>query len=372
MVSNRPKILIFSTAYLPLIGGAEIAIKEITDRWPDCDFDLVTAKLRPGLPSLEKIGAVTVYRLGFGWSLDKFWLAVVGAAFASKLHRQNNYDVVWAMMASFGGLAAVLFKQKFPAVKYLLSLQEGDELSRPTKKAFLIKKWWSNIFKLADIIQVISSYLAEWAKTENPSAKVMVIPNGVDLAGYNFRPKTWSLGAKKLVTTSRLAHKNGLDLVIKALPLLPADITFHIAGMGEEENKLRGLATKLGVADRVIFHGLVARENLPSFLMAGDIFIRPSRSEGLGNSFLEAMAVGLPIVAPLVGGITDFLVDKETGFVIKPESPASIAEVVKYVLEEENKTEVLGVTQTARELVVDRFDWTKISQQFRELFESII
>jgi len=60
------RVLIFSTAYLPLIGGAEVAIREITDRATDFEFDLVCARLKPGLPSVEKIGRVTVYRVGFG------------------------------------------------------------------------------------------------------------------------------------------------------------------------------------------------------------------------------------------------------------------------------------------------------------------
>ena len=69
------KVLIFSTAYLPLIGGAEIAVKEITKRLPDWQFDLITAKIKPGLSKFEKIGNINVYRIGFGLGFfDKYYL----------------------------------------------------------------------------------------------------------------------------------------------------------------------------------------------------------------------------------------------------------------------------------------------------------
>lgn len=74
------RVLIFSTAYLPLIGGAELAVKELTDRLTDFEFELITAKIDPKLKSEEQIGRVKVYRLGWGTRLDKLILAfmVVG------------------------------------------------------------------------------------------------------------------------------------------------------------------------------------------------------------------------------------------------------------------------------------------------------
>ncbi|MBX4206561.1 hypothetical protein KW784_02125, partial [Candidatus Parcubacteria bacterium] len=75
------KVLIFSTAYFPFIGGAEVAVWEITERLgADIEFDLITARLDKSLPATEKIGAVTVYRLGWGIPLlDKLLLPFAGA-----------------------------------------------------------------------------------------------------------------------------------------------------------------------------------------------------------------------------------------------------------------------------------------------------
>ena len=123
MISKR--ILIFSTAYLPYIGGAEIAIKEITDRLPDIQFDLITAKFEKDLPKIEKIGNINVYRLGFGLSLlDKLLLPFWGAIFALNLNKKNHYDLFWCVMATFasgGAYIANWFHKKIPIV---LTLQE--------------------------------------------------------------------------------------------------------------------------------------------------------------------------------------------------------------------------------------------------------
>jgi len=81
----KKTILIFSTAYLPLIGGAEIAVKEITDRLPDYEFTLITARLKKELPTEEKIGNVQVYRIGKGNAFDKFRLILDGPKKAIEL-----------------------------------------------------------------------------------------------------------------------------------------------------------------------------------------------------------------------------------------------------------------------------------------------
>src|SRR4051812_1794708 len=100
--SNKQKILIFSTAYYPLVGGAEVAIKEITDRLEEFEFDLITAKLQKNLPYFEKVGRVNVYRLGSGRPVfDKLLLPFRGAVLALKHHQSQNYILQWGMMVTF-------------------------------------------------------------------------------------------------------------------------------------------------------------------------------------------------------------------------------------------------------------------------------
>jgi len=72
------KIVIFSTAYLPFIGGAEVAVEEITNRLPEFQFDMITAKMKKELPYFQRVRNINVYRVGFGAPLDKFIFAILG------------------------------------------------------------------------------------------------------------------------------------------------------------------------------------------------------------------------------------------------------------------------------------------------------
>lgn len=372
MINSRKKILIFSTAYLPLVGGAEIAVKEITDRLGDYDFDLITARLDSKLPKKEVVGRVNVYRIGLGCSWDKFILMFAGHWLASKLHQNKKYDAIWAIMASFGGLSAVRFKKKYSHIPFLLTLQEGDNLKAIESKTKILGSWWRNIFLLADSVQCISNYLAVWSKEIGVApSKVAVVPNGVDTTLF-FNQNLNLDHNFNLVTTSRLVYKNGLDLIIKALPLLPETVVLHIAGVGPEEDNLKELARKLGVLNRVVFNGLIPYEQLPQFLATGRIFIRPSRSEGLGNSFLEAMAVGLPIVAPLVGGIPDFLEDCQTGLVIEAENPIDIVDKIKWLLDDDNKLQVNEIRLRALAKTKETFSWGAVASDMNTIFDQLV
>lgn len=396
------KILIFSLNYYPLVGGAEVAIKEITDRIApeDIEFHMVTLRVDSNLPEIEKIGNILVHRIGFTAKspsiddlrkfplhLNKHYFQVFSYSKARELHKKYHYDGIWAMMAHASGIPAGLFKKAFPDVGYLLTLQEGDP---PEYIEKLMKPVWplfKQAFTSADALQSISTFLQKWGSRMGFTGESVVIPNGVDVARFaraypaeKIQSMRENLGKKSgdvfLVTTSRLYHKNAIDDVIRALPSLPENISFLIYGIGPDETKLRALAKELKVESRVRFMGHISYNEIPLTLKACDIFIRPSRSEGMGNSFIEAMAVGLPVIATQEGGIADFLFDAQrnpdketTGWAVDANSPEQIAEAVKVIIANSNKVE--KVTETAHAMVIEKYDWTTIAQAMQNLLLSL-
>ncbi len=388
MDTAKKKILIFSTAYVPFIGGAEVAIKEITDRLSgDFDFDLITAKLKKGLPKIEKIGGVTIYRVGSGTpSLDKILLPFRGAILAGKLNKKNNYFCFWGVMASFGSGAGYVCnlarsltgRKKVPMV---LTLQEGDSEEHLTYKWFgLIGLSWKMALKRTEVLTGISNFLLNRARKNGYKGKSFLVPNGVDLKIFqktideNVQTDLKNKLDKKdgdifLVTVSRLTYKNATDDVITSLISLPKNIKFIIIGSGEEGPKLQKLADTLGVSDRVKFLGFVPYEKIPEYFSVCDIFIRPSRSEGFGNSFIEAMAAGLPVIATPVGGIPDFIDDKETGLFCPPNSPHGVSSAVMALLSDNSLKEKLISQGRAR--VVERYDWGHIALLQKTVFDSL-
>lgn len=362
------RILVFTTTYLPLVGGAEIAIAEITKGLPQVHFDIITSRFNRNLAPVEIIDNTTIYRLGTGTFLDKYWLFLYGSRFAEK-KLKNKPDYIWGMMASYGGLAASFFKKRNPNIPYLLSLQEGDSLSRVEVKTFFIRPLFLSIFKRADTIQVISHYLARWAKKIDTTVPVHVIPNGVPLSRITYHPRLISKDEIKLISVSRLAYKNGLDTLILSLKYLPEKVTLSLVGEGPEEKKLKQLVKKENLEKRVQFLGGFLPDRALVALGDADIFVRPSRSEGLGNAFLEAMASGLLTVGTSVGGIPDFLKDGKTGFLVSPDDPVLLADTINKIRQlslEEQK----AIIQNARKLVEDSFSWSMVVEKMAGLFNT--
>lgn len=364
------KVLIFSLAYYPHVGGAEVAVKEITDRITDVEFHMVTMRFSAAEAEIEKVGNVLVHRIGGGNSkLHKLLFQFHAAWVAHKLHKKESFDATWAVMAHGAGVPAALFKTWHKNVPYILNLQEGDPIAHIEKTMLPLWPWFVRAFTKADMVQPLSTYLAVWARTRGYKGPIEIIPNGVSISQFEGVPEAHERVV--LITTSRLVHKNAVDDVIKALPLLPTLVQFRILGTGKEEANLKALAKKLGVDGRVEFAGYIDHAQLPNELHKADIFIRPSRSEGFGASFVEAMAAGLPVVATQEGGLADFLFDAKknpntppTGFVVDKNSPIQIAEAVKIILAQPQQ--VAEVTKNARAMVKEKYDWDIIARHMRE------
>ncbi len=391
------KILIFSLAYAPYWGGAEIALKEITTRLGgEFSFDIITPRFNSELPWFEQVGNVRVYRVGFSKknptdkdlvSFPLYFAKVFYPLFAFlkaiSLHRKNRYDALWAMMA-YAGFPVVFFGFFHPNVPYLLSLQEGDPISH------MVGRWRIRIvypllrlvFVRARAVQAISSYLAEYARHMGFRGQVSIVPNGVDIKKFkieSLKLEAQSLrkklriseGDKILITTSRLVEKNAVDDSIKALAHLPPSVKLLVAGAGPDEAVLKTLVEKSGLEKRVLFLGHIAYEDLPSYYAAADIFVRPSLSEGMGSSFIEAMAAGLPVIGTAVGGITDFLKHRETGFMCEARNPESVAEQIRFILGPENQEIVGRIVKNAKALAEKNYDWDVVARSMEGIFHQI-
>lgn len=366
------------------MAGAEVAIKEITSHLSeDFEFDLITAKLENNLSNIEKVGAVNIYRLGSGnQTMDKILLPFRGAIKAWQLNKTRNYYCFWGVMVTFASIAGYIFnilrllsgKKRIPMI---LSLQEGDSESHLKYRwGGLISLSWRLALNQTDILTGLSSFLLNRAKKYGYRGDSVLVPNGVDLALFlkdvdqkekeelisNLDKK---LGDVFLVTTSRLNHKNAVDDIISALVSLPKNVSLLVIGKGEEGPKLQKQANDLGVSDRVKFLGYVNYEYIPKYLSVCDIFIRPSRSEGFGNSFIEAMAFGLPVIATPVGGIPDFLNDRQTGVFCSPDNPQSIVKAVNEIISD---TELRNrIVLNAKDMVMAKYGWDHVAQKMKGL-----
>ena len=350
-----------------------MAVKEITDRLPEHTFDLLTVNLDGKQQIVQQMGNVTVYRVGNS-RRGKYAFPFFALRKAIELHRTNGYDIVWAIMANQAGVAALWFKKKFPQTKFLLTLQEGDSLKKIWSRTWFMRPIYKKIYRRANEIQAISNYLATRARKFGFQKLVHVIPNGVDLTYFGTTTEekkrelraTLALATEDavVITTSRLVYKNGIDTLIVAMKEVSAKLL--IIGSGKLETKLKLLTQELQLRDKVLFLGHVPHTELGGYLAISDVFVRPSRSEGLGSSFLEAMAIGIPVIGTRVGGIPDFLSDGKTGLFCEVNNPKDLADNITKILSNQELHHTL--VQNGKTLVQERYMWDHISVQMKQLF----
>ncbi|MHB1086789.1 MAG: glycosyltransferase family 4 protein, partial [Minisyncoccota bacterium] len=401
------RILIFSLTYHPFVGGAEVAIKEITDRVDEAEytFDMVTLRFDSSLPKVEKRGNVTIYRVGpsirgakvsdrnlpLTLRLAKALFPFTACAKALALSRTNVYDMTWAMMANSAGFGALFFKYLRPSTLYFLELQDGRAFAdMPKRRPILRLIWWlyTRVYLKADKIKAISHFIEREVRSIGYEKEIIVIPNAVDVEKFSREIPEDELAELKarfgkkmgdvfLFTASRLVLSRGVEDTIRALSFLPANVKLLIAGAGEDKEKLEKIGQDIGVTQRVLFVGHIDHRELPAYYKISDIFVRPSVIEGFGNAFVEAFAAGIPVVATPVGGIPDFLTDPDkdpdsepTGIFCEVHNPKSVADAVMRFMNDPILTE--RVRKNAKELAAQKYDWDIVAESMKKrVFEPL-
>ncbi|MEW5818233.1 MAG: glycosyltransferase, partial [Spirochaetota bacterium] len=167
---------------------------------------------------------------------------------------------------------------------------------------------------------------------------------------------------------ARLHSDKGVeDLVRAAAALELSRINFRIilAGDGPERSRLEQLAERLGVRSRLLFLGF--RNDIDSLLQTFDLFVLPSREEGLPMSVLEAMSFGIPVVATRVGGVPEIVLHNQTGILVPDHSPRELARAISTLIQNPVLARKLG--EAGRLRVQNHFSFRKTVEQIERLYE---
>lgn len=367
-MSSIPRILILSTAYLPLIGGSELAIHHIAQQLTGYDFDLVTGHYDPTAKLMETVGRIRVFRAGGRWArvsfiLPKLLLPLAIATTALRLMRSHEYIAVHAYQVSQAAGAGWLVKLFRPRTPFIVTMQEGKDLER---QSWLVRLARSVMLRRADVITAISEHLASYARPYNSS--VRIIPNGVTIHDV---PHVTNPDPT-ILTVSRLVPKNNVGSIIRAFAIVRQSITnarLAIVGEGPLRTDLESLASELGVRSATDFMGSIPHDQLAVVYAAADVFVRPSLSEGLGSVFLEAMASRIPVVASAVGGITDIVHHEETGLFCNPQDPADIARATVRVLTDATLRN--HMIEAADAMVRAQYDWSIVAKRMGQVYKEM-
>lgn len=174
---------------------------------------------------------------------------------------------------------------------------------------------------------------------------VKVLYNGVedisDTVPYDFN--ALHPGKKVLFSAGRLSEQKGFDYLIEAAAILAErrnDLAFVVAGQGAQERKLKEHALKLGLADSFQFIGY--KQDIRPYLKGCTLFVLSSRFEGMPNVVMEAMATGKAVIATDVNGVRELMVDGETGLIVPPQDPLTLAEAIQKIIDDESVLRTYG------------------------------
>lgn len=197
-----------------------------------------------------------------------------------------------------------------------------------------------------------------------------VVHCGLSIEKYGYRPPDEQI--KQLFCAARLSPEKGFSFLFHALKLLLDDgheLELRLAGDGPSKAQLKILADKLGISDRIHFLGYLGEEEIIRELQAADLFILPSFVEGLPVSAMEAMAIGVPVIATNIAGTSELIEDGKTGLLVRPSDSKALADAIIEMME--NYSFRVRAAELGRKKVIDEFDIEKETAKLnRYLLES--
>jgi glycosyltransferase involved in cell wall biosynthesis len=200
----------------------------------------------------------------------------------------------------------------------------------------------------------------------------MVIPNGVGgMDPKQFpRPSEMHEDWFNLVIVGRLELVKGHHLAIDAVASdgMSADVHLHILGAGPREQELQALAKQRGVMQRV--HVLGFRRNIYDYIAHCDTLLMPSLHEGLPYTLLEAMALGVPVIASRVGGLAETIQDENTGLLIPPGDVKALAQAIARLRRDAMLRRQLG--QNAQHLQRDHYSLEVMTARYLAVYQELL
>ncbi len=241
----------------------------------------------------------------------------------------------------------------------------------------VIKHLFRNITKL---ICVSKSLKRHFIKFKIPTKLLTVIPNGVDTSIFTKveYPKFLDYylmdkeDYKKVIFVGRLDTQKGVEYLLHAIPTVIRNfpkVHFFILGNGSLETKLKKLAKKLHIQANTTFIDMIPLEKMPEFYSSADILCLPSIHAGFPLSIVEALSIGLVIVASETEGIPEAIIENKNGFLVEPKNVIQLTEKLLKALNLQDD-EISQIQKNNIELAQNKYSWNFIVRQIEELYKN--
>ncbi len=371
------KILLINSEYPPVGGGAGNASANIARLLVQMGNEVLVLTAQCGnLPKEELCAGVrilrgpAVRRYGDRSTAMEQSSFIVGASIrAFSLVRHFKPDVTLAFFGLPSGAVAWLLKIVL-GIPYVVSLRGGDVPGFRPYDFWLYHKlavpFLHVIWRNASAVVANSTGLRDLATAFDSTINIPIVQNGVDLERFSLARHDWS--PVRILSVGRVVYQKGYDLAVLALAgLKDLEWEWRIAGDGPQLPGLQAMIQRHGLEEHVHFLGWQTADQLKKQYTEANLFLFPSRHEGMPNAVLEAMASGLPVVATKVAGSEELVVNGETGTLVPVEDVAALREALRPFLVETEMREKMG--NAARPRVEQSFTWMRTAEEYRSILE---
>jgi glycogen synthase len=398
-IASTTRVLILSTYYHPVVGGVEAHARQLVTYLHRRGFvvEVVTKRIGENDAANESVDGVFVHHVGPAGerSASGKWQAVP-AFLQTTRTLASRFDIIVCIDYRGIGIAAVIagrltglpviVQGETAAVLAGADSQSTSGIAPESWTTRMLKAPARTIYRRADQVVCIGRDLEREAlRAGVPRERVHYLPHGVDL--QRFRPPVaqerdalraqfgWPSARPIVLFVGRLSQEKGVMDLLEAwratprgdalLVLVGPDMTGHPWDAGAAG---RAYVAANDLGDHVRFEG--PSPDPSRFYRAADVFVQPSHFEALGNTALEAMASGLPVVTSGVGGLADFCIDETNALLYEPRSSSSLARALGRLLDDSALRHRLG--DAGRQTVTDRFELTGLLDQYARLILSTL
>lgn len=287
---------------------------------------------------------------------------------AWRLARAESIDGAIAFFTIPGGPACWVLR-RLAGVPYVVSQRGGDVpglVPEVTWNHRMLTPLRRAILRDARAVVANSRSLAALSERSDPTP-VEVIPNGVD-AEY-FSPGERGGGEEfRMLFVGRFHDQKNLPALFEALAgVSPArPFVLDLVGDGPQRPELEALAARLGIAQRIAWRGWLDKDRALAAYRRADVFVNPSRYEGLPNTVLEAMACALPVIASNIGGNNDLVRAEQTGLLFELDRIPDLRAALERLRDDAALRRSMGLA--GRERVIAEYSWDAVARRYVDLF----
>lgn len=380
-------VMVLSNTQAPLGGTQKQAVclaNELQWQGGDVSVSLVSKRprlfkvmgegFREGEPPEEVNGRAKIIRLPIT-NLQPAWSFLLSFFIWACINRKS-FQIIHAHNAPLGVIASLvgwLMRKKvvikIPGMKYVEYLNRGSLF-------YQLRRWI--LTKKGDRFVAVSTEMAQALRQIGiPPQQITMIPNGIKLMRANSVPNRTALKidilgdaeVQVVLYVGRLIEEKGLDRLLEVWASIPLrqGAVLLIVGDGSLREDLEAMAAALQISSSVRFLGY--HPDVSKFYAIADLFVLPSKTEGLSNSLLEAMAAAVPVVASNVGGNNDVIEDQQSGFLLDWDDTTACVRILSTLLSHPNLRRRMGNAASRR---VRAFAIGEVADQYKQLYQAVL